>query len=162
MIVMMRMLVLESWVARKWGERKLKQLSWVQSPLLLERFFFCNLNDGLLLERRDFLGIWMTDYKEKIFLEFGFYLFIYLLEKFVWHHTSLNFVHTKKSPQTACRETPWGFPTQASLANASFVLRSLWDIEPCCTSKRDRCALAQIWGELDPQPQLHGGQRTPP
>ena len=34
---------------------------------------------------------------KSIFLIFFSYGFIYLLEKFVWHHTSLNFVHTRKT-----------------------------------------------------------------
>ena len=72
-----------------------------------------------------------------------FIYFIYLLEKFVWSDTSLNFVHTIKSPQTACSPTcrsPACRGTPAFVANASSVLRFLLGIETYCTSKRGICA----------------------
>ena len=96
---------------------------------------------------------------------FMFYLF-YLLEKFVWNHTSLNFVHTIKSPQTAGRtrcRSPVCRGTPAFLANASPVLQFLLGIETYCTSKRGICALAHR-GDLNPQPQLcqHWQGTAPP
>ena len=81
-------------------------------------------------------------------------IFIHLLERFVWHHTSLNFVHTMKSPWTACRGS------FAFVANASSLFLLLLGIETYCSSKRDIYALAQR-GDSGPRPQLHAGWRTP-
>ena len=63
-----------------------------------------------------------------IFLKFlgMLYTLIYLLEKIVWHDTSLNFVHTMKSPRTACSPACRGTP--AFVSNASFVFLFLLGI----------------------------------
>ena len=81
------------------------------------------------------------------------FIYFYLLEKFVWHHTSLNFVHTKKNP------------FQGALAffdNASSVLLSRLGTDTDYTRMRGRCVCAHFSGDSGPQPRHLGWWWTPP
>ena len=83
----------------------------------------------------------------------GKVLTFYLLEKFVWHHTSLNFVHTKKNP------------FQGALAffdNASSVLLSLLGTDTDYIRTRGRCVCEHFSWDSDPQPRHQGWWWTPP
>ena len=89
------------------------------------------------------------------FIRFKFFqsATFYLLEKFVWHHTSLNFVHTKKNP------------FQGALAffdNASSVLLSLLGTDKNYISTRGRCVCEHFSWDSDPQPRHQGWWCSPP
>ena len=71
-----------------------------------------------------------TFFRDQMFSRPIFILFIYLLKKFVWHHTSLDFLHTTKTYLLFCKQK---FRSYGS--NISIVQKYLFEIPVQCISR---------------------------